>query len=92
MTEAPWARSYYYYYYSHLFICLVVIIIMISSTSMEPSLDRGSWARVVPELDTGVCEKTLLRRGIDIGVLAFRAPNQGLDCSLCLWTAGHGLA
>ena len=41
---------------------------------------------------TAVCEKTLLRRRIYVGILAFRAPNQGLESSFCLWTAGQGLA
>ena len=27
-----------------------------------------------------------------IGILTFRSPNQGLDCSFCCWVAGQGLA
>ena len=41
---------------------------------------------------TGVCEKRSSGKVIQIGILAFRPPNQGLDCSFCRWIAGHGLA
>ena len=37
-------------------------------------------------------KKTLLRKTIHVEILAFRASNQGLDCSFCRWVAGHGLA
>ena len=40
----------------------------------------------------GVCEKTLLRKVINLGILAFRAPNRGLESSFCRWVAGQGLA
>ena len=36
--------------------------------------------------DTGVCEKTLLRRRNVLARLAFGAPNQGLESSFCRWT------
>ena len=37
-------------------------------------------------------EKTLLRNIITVGRPASRVPNQGLDCSVCCWTAEKGLA
>ena len=42
--------------------------------------------------DTGVCEKTLLRKIIHTGISAFRARSRGRERSLCCWTAGQGLA
>ena len=38
---------------------------------------------------TGVCEQKHSSgpKYIHIGVLAFRAPTQGLDCSFCCWVA-----
>ena len=44
-----------------------------------------------PQIPVSV-KKTLLRKIIDIGILAFRAPNQRLDCSFCCRVAGRGLA
>ena len=37
-------------------------------------------------------KKTLLRKMIGMGTLAFRAPNQGLESSFCRWVAGQRLA
>ena len=42
--------------------------------------------------NTGVCEKAPLRRIRPLGRRAFGAPDQGLECSFCRWTAGQGLA
>ena len=36
-------------------------------------------------MNTGVCEKTLLRKIIHMGILPFRVPHQGLDCSFYSW-------
>ena len=36
--------------------------------------------------------KTVLRKVLDLGILAFRRPSQGLYCSFCCWITGHGLA
>ena len=37
-------------------------------------------------------KKKLLRMGKHVGVLAFRAPTQGLESCFCCWTAKQGLA
>ena len=36
--------------------------------------------------------EALLMKMMHIGILACRAPNQGLESSFCCWTAGQGLA
>ena len=43
-------------------------------------------------IDTGVCEKTLLRRRRPFGQLAWKTPNRGLESSFCRWIAWQGLA
>ena len=40
---------------------------------------------------TGVCEKILLQKEIHIGISAFRAPNQGLECLFCRRIVGRRL-
>ena len=41
--------------------------------------------------NTGVCEKTLLRKRLHMGQLNSRAPNQGLESSFCCCLQGKGL-
>ena len=43
------------------------------------------------DLDTGVCEKTLLQRRVHVGKSVSKAPNQGLESSFCWRTAGQRL-
>ena len=62
-----------------------LIAVTVTVTSQMPTM-------TLTVSNTGVCEKTFLRRRVDIGMSSFRAPNQGLESSFCLWTAGQGLA
>ena len=41
------------------------------------------WIRDMRTDRTGVCRKTLLRRSMHVGMLALRAPTQGLRSSFC---------
>ena len=59
-----------------------------------PVSGRAAWAAAKDARSnaTGVCEQNYPPEIIHIGMLFFRASNQGLESSFCWWTAGQVLA